>query len=63
MLTPLETAMSSFDRDPSRKVSQPTEADFIHGFATSAAPSSNKTSLLLALVAGFAFGKAIRRSK
>jgi len=59
LLTPLETEMSNNDKD--RKVSKPTEADFIRGFAQSAAGKANGASLLAGLAISFIVGKSSGR--
>ena len=56
LLTPMETEMSNNDKD--RKVSKPTEADFIRGFAHSAAGKATGASLLAGLAISFIVGKA-----
>lgn len=55
--------MSSFYTDPYRKVSEPTEADFIRGMASSTAKSKGGANLALALVAGLLVKRATRRRK
>lgn len=55
--------MSSFNKDPRRKVSEPTEADFVRGLAESATKSKGGANLILAVAAGLLVGKAIRRGK
>ena len=54
--------MSTFNKDPYRKVSEPTEADFLRGLAESAG-KGGKANLLLALAVGFGVSKYIRRGK
>lgn len=49
--------MSNFDRDPHRKVSEPTEADFARGIAESATRKSGGANFVLALAAGVMLGK------
>jgi hypothetical protein len=49
--------MSSIDRDPKRKVSHPTEADFIRGIANSANYSQGRTSLAAGFLVSFLVGK------
>lgn len=44
--------MSSFYKDPYRKVSEPTEADFVRGMASATSKSKGGANLALALVAG-----------
>jgi hypothetical protein len=45
--------MSSIDRDQNRKVSKPTEADFIRGFAQTNGGKANGAALLTGLVISF----------
>lgn len=52
--------MSSFYKDPRRKVSEPTEADFIRGMASSASKHSSGANLIWALAAGLLVGKKWR---
>lgn len=59
----MEIAMSSIYRDPKRKVSEPTEADFIRGLAGSISKSRGNANMLMALAAGLLAGKALRRGK
>ena len=53
--------MSSIDRDRNRKVSQPTEADFISGIANSANYPRGNASFLGGVLLSFLTGKAGRR--
>ncbi len=55
--------MSSFYKDPRRKVSEPTEADFVRGMASSTAKNSGGANLALALVAGLLIRGTRRRRK
>lgn len=55
--------MSSFYTDPYRKVSEPTEADFLRGMAESSAKSATGANVLLALAAGLLVGRAVRRRR
>jgi len=57
--------MSSIYKDPHRRVSEPTEADFIRGYAHGAAGNGRKETLgvLAALLASRILGKAMRRGK
>lgn len=55
--------MSSFYTDPYRKVSEPTEADFVRGMAESSVKSKGGANLIVALAAGLLVGKAMRRRK
>lgn len=49
--------MSSIDRDPKRKVSHPTEADFIRGVANSANYPRGMASLATGFLVTFLVGK------
>jgi hypothetical protein len=49
--------MSSIDRDPKRKVSHPTESDFIRGVANSANYPRGMTSLAAGFLVTFLVGK------
>jgi len=53
--------MPDLDRDKYRKVSQPTQADFIRGFAHEATKNNKKG--LVSLAAAVFLSKALRRSK
>jgi hypothetical protein len=53
--------MPSLDRDKYRKVTQPTEADFIRGIADSA--TKNNKAGLISMAAMFLVNRAIRRGK
>lgn len=55
--------MSNLYHDPSRKVSEPTEADFVRGMASSITNSRKGANVTLALIAGLLVGRAIRRRK
>jgi hypothetical protein len=55
--------MSSMYKDPYRRVSAPTEADFARGIAESATKHKGGANFILALAAGILVGKAIRRIK
>ena len=55
--------MSSFYNDPYRKVSEPTEADFIRGMASSTVQHTHGANLALALAAGLLMRGARRRRK
>lgn len=56
--------MSSLDKDRRRRVSEPTEADFIKGFAHNVAGKGHTTSVILAaLLAASFFGKGRQRGK
>ena len=55
--------MSSFYTDPYRKVSAPTEADFVRGMAESSVKSKGGANLIVALAAGLLVGRAMRRRK
>jgi hypothetical protein len=55
--------MSSFYSDPYRKVSEPTEADFIRGMADSSVKSNGGANIMLALAAGLLMSRAVRRRK
>lgn len=49
--------MSSIDRDPKRKVSHPTESDFIRGVANSANYPRGMASLATGFLVTFLVGK------
>jgi hypothetical protein len=55
--------MSNFDRDPRRKVSEPTEADFARGIAEAATKHSGGANFVLALAASVMLGKRWARGK
>lgn len=55
--------MSSFYSDPYRKVSEPTEADFVRGMAASSAKAPGGANLALALAAGLLMRGTKRRRK
>lgn len=59
----METAMTSFPKDPHREVSEPTEADFIRGLADSSTKGHGNANMLVALAAGLLVGRALRRGK
>lgn len=63
LLTPMETEMSDIFKDRRRRVSEPTEADFIRGFAQKAAGKghSQTVGILTAVLAASLIGKALRR--
>jgi hypothetical protein len=55
--------MSSISRDPKRKVSEPTEADFARGIAGSADLTRGTASFLVSLAANILLSKSRQRRK
>ena len=55
--------MSSFYNDPYRKVSEPTEADFIRGMASSSVRAPGGANIAIALAAGLLARGAKRRKR
>jgi hypothetical protein len=55
--------MSSISRDPKRKVSEPTEADFARGIANSTDINRGTASFLVSLAANILMSKARQRRK
>ena len=53
--------MSSIDRDPNRKVSRPTEADFIRGIANGADYNKGVASFAAGFLISLISGKARKR--
>lgn len=53
--------MSSIYKDPKRKVSEPTEKDFIHGISQQADTRRGNTSFLVSLAANILWKKAKQR--
>lgn len=53
--------MSSIDRDPNRKVSRPTESDFIRGIANSANYTKGGVSFAAGFLISFLSGKSGKR--
>jgi hypothetical protein len=60
LLTPMETKMSGIDRDRNRRISAPSEADFIHGFAHGNTRGHTESVILTAL---WALGLGKRRGR
>lgn len=55
--------MSSFYKDPYRKVSEPTEADFIRGMASATAKDKGGANLALAVAVGLLVRGTRRRRR
>lgn len=55
--------MSSTDRDPSRKVSKPTQKDFLHGMSAGYGQHNGGPSSLLVLAAGLLLGRRGKRGE